>query len=70
MRRNLRRAREQMNLTQQQMADAIGITLAGYQQLEYGTRLGSIKFWDALEDVTGIHQRLLREVEEPRTSQG
>jgi len=49
-------------MTQQQMADKLGINLRYYKSLESGERLGSIGIWDTLEDITGIHQRKLREI--------
>lgn len=62
MRRNLKQARMSMHWTQQQMADALGITLVYYQKIEAGTRTGDFRIWDALENITGIHQRILREI--------
>ena len=48
-------------MTQQAMADKIGISLRYYQQIEAGDRTGDFDIWDSLEDITGIHQRILRE---------
>lgn len=62
MRRNLKQARMSMHWTQQQMADALGITLVYYQKIEAGTRTGDFRIWDALENITGIHQRILRAI--------
>ena len=64
MRENLKRARKEKGLTQQQMADKLGINIRYYKQIEYGERIGSIQIWDELEDITGIHQRTLREISE------
>ena len=61
MRTNLKEARKEAGLTQQQMADKLGIELRYYKSLESGKRLGSIKQWDKLEDITGVNQRVLRE---------
>lgn len=61
MRGNLKRARQDKGYTQQDMADMLGITLRHYQRIESGETLGAISLWDALEDWTGQHQRLLRE---------
>lgn len=63
-RENLRKARKEAGLTQQQMADVIGKSLRYYQNIEAGTRTGDFAIWDALEDITGIHQRTLREISE------
>ncbi len=61
MRDNLRAARKAAGLTQQQVAEYLGIKHRAYQNIEYGLTLGSIKHWDALEDLFGIPQRKLRE---------
>ena len=62
MRDNLRAARKTKGLTQQQMADDLGLTLRYYKGIEAGERLGSIAIWDAAEDLLGINQRVLREI--------
>ena len=62
MRKNLQEARKKQELTQQQMADKLGITLRHYQKLEYAEINGSFSVWDALEDLLGVHQRILREI--------
>ncbi len=64
MRPNLKKARQEAGLTQQQLADKLGIKERAYQNLEYGVTLGSIKHWDALEDLFDVPQRRLRENEE------
>ncbi len=60
MRQNLKDARKVAGLTQQAMADKLRISLRYYQQIEAGDRTGDFEIWDDLEDITGIHQRLLR----------
>ena len=62
MRQNLKAARQSAGLTQQQLADKLGISIRYYQQLEAGDRTGDFAIWDALEDITQIHQRILREI--------
>lgn len=62
MRKNLKEARRAAGMTQQQMADKLGISLRYYQNIETGDRTGDFTLWDTLEDITGIHQRLLREI--------
>ena len=57
MRENLKAARRAAGLTQQAMADKLGISLRYYQQIEAGDRTGDFAIWDDLEDITGIHQR-------------
>mgnify|MGYP002511950961 CR=1 FL=1 len=61
MRRNLKEARQKAGMTQQDMADKLGLTLRHYQKIEYADLNGSFEVWDALEDILGIHQRILRE---------
>ena len=62
MRLRLKAARIEKGMTQQQMADELGISLVYYQKIEAGDRTGSFSIWDRLEDITGIHQRILREI--------
>lgn len=61
MRTKLKEARRAAGLTQQQMADYLGISMRYYQNLEAGDRTGDFQIWDMLEDITGVHQRILRE---------
>lgn len=65
MRENLRAARKAKGMTQQQVADAVGLSLIGYQQIERGVRIGKIETWDKLEDLFQIHQRELRKISSP-----
>lgn len=60
MRDNLRRARKAAGLTQQAMADKLGISRRYYEKIENGERNGNFEVWDALEDIFNIHQRVLR----------
>lgn len=60
----LKNARQEAGMTQQQVADALGISLVYYQKMEAGSRTGDFVLWDTLEDITGIHQRKLREISE------
>lgn len=62
MRERLQNARKAAGLTQQQMTDKLGISLRYYQNIEAGDRNGDFTIWDDLEDITGIHQRILREI--------
>lgn len=64
MRANLKKARHDAGLTQQQMADALGIGLRYYQHIEKGDRTGDFDIWDTLEEITGVHQRKLREIQD------
>lgn len=56
----LQAARKAADLTQQQVADRLGIGLRYYKAMEYGERLGAIDLWDKLEDMFSVHQRDLR----------
>ena len=73
MRGNLKKARKAAGLTQQALADRLGIGLRHYQKIEYAEIIGSIEIWDALEDLLGVHQRILRETQDsyhaPKESQ-
>ena len=62
MRENLKNARKAAGLTQQQVAERLGIKLRTYQDIEYGKTLGKITHWDLLEDLLGIPQQKLREM--------
>ena len=64
MRDKLKKARVQAGMTQQQMAEYLHVSLVYYQKNEAGTRTGDFEIWDALEDITGIHQRELRMLSE------
>ena len=63
MRQKLKEARQKAGMTQQQMADKLEISLRYYQHIEAGQRTGDFVIWDTLEDITGIHQRILRQSE-------
>lgn len=63
-RENLKKARAAAGMTQQQVADLLGVGLRHYQKIESGESNGSFEVWDALEDNLGIHQRKLREIED------
>ena len=58
----MKEARRKAGMTQQQMADKLGLTLRHYQKIEYADLNGSFEVWDALEDILRIHQRKLREI--------
>ena len=62
MRKKLKEARQQAKMTQQQVADAVDITLVYYQKIEAGDRTGDFAIWDKLEDLFNVHQRKLREI--------
>ena len=62
MRANLKKARREAGMTQQQVADKLEIGLRHYKKMESGETLGSIELWDELEDMFNVHQRVLREI--------
>lgn len=66
MRYRLKESRESKGMTQQQVADYLGMSWRNYQRIEVGKSLGSIATWDALEDLFGINQRELRGQDERR----
>ena len=63
MRENLKKARQDAGLTQQQMADRLNIGLRHYKKIESGETLGSIAVWDMIEDLLSVNQRILRSTE-------
>ena len=62
MRKNLKKARQDLGLTQKQVAEKIGLKVGSYQLIELGKRIGKVETWDKLEDLFLIHQRILREI--------
>ena len=64
MRKNLKEARMAAGLTQQQMADKLGISERYYKQIEAGQRTGDFTLWDMMEDLLDIHQSKLHELSE------
>jgi len=69
MRETLKAARKAKGMTQQQVADKLGLTLNHYQKIEYAYLNGSFAVWDALEDLLGVHQRILRETSNSHPAQ-
>ena len=69
-RENLKKARKKLGLTQQDVADRLDVGIRHYQKIERGERTGDFRIWDALEDLTGVHQRILREIEATHPDQG
>jgi len=62
MRERLKAERKARGLTQRDVADKLGISLRYYRFIEAGERDGDFAIWDALEDLFGIHQRILRKL--------
>ena len=69
-REQLKKARQAKGMTQQAMADYLEKSLVYYQKIEAGDRTGDFTIWDDLEDLLGIHQRKLREIEGSHPDQG
>lgn len=62
IRQNLKQARLDKGLTQQQAAEYLNVGLRHYKKIESGESTGSISLWDKLEDLFNVHQRVLREI--------
>lgn len=62
MRERLKAARKAAGMTQQQVAELLGIGLRHYKKLESGESLGSIDLWDEIEDMFKVNQRALRAI--------
>ena len=62
MKNKVRELRAAAGMTQQAMADKLGVGLRHYKKIECGETLGSVPLWDELEDVLGVNQRVLREI--------
>ena len=62
MRKNLQEARKAKGMTQQAIAEYLGISTRHYQRIERGASDGTYEIWDLLEDMFNIHQRKLREI--------
>lgn len=61
-RENLKAARKECGLTQQAMADKLGVSLRHYKFIESGHTTGRVELWDAMEDILFVNQRVLREI--------
>lgn len=62
MRARLKEERVSRGMTQQVVADELGISLRYYQDIESGLKCGNFRIWDDLEDMFSVHQRKLREI--------
>lgn len=69
MREKLKNARIAKGMTQQQVADHLGICLRFYQNIESGKRTGNFEIWDSLEELFNIHQKKLREISDSHHGQ-
>lgn len=66
---NLKKARIDKGMTQQQVADHLGISLRHYCRMESGEIIGFVELWDDLEDLFSIHQRVLRQTDQIESQQ-
>lgn len=55
-------ARNDKRMTQQAVADYLGISSRYYRHIEAGDRTGDFEIWDSLEDLFSVHQRKLRQM--------
>lgn len=62
MRNVLKAARKEAGMTQQVVADKLGISLRHYARMESGETVGFVELWDELEDLFNVHQRKLRQI--------
>gem|GEM_PF-987911 len=58
--------RTKHGFTQEQIAHKLGLSKQGYNRIELGRRGASTEIWDALEDMFGVDQRVLRAVTEEK----
>ena len=57
----LKELRTEKGLKQADIAALLDCVNRHYQKIEYADINGSFSVWDALEDLLGVHQRILRE---------
>lgn len=62
-REKLKAARVAKGMTQQQVADHLGVSLRHYCRIESGGTVGTVALWDELEDLFGVNQRELRRLD-------
>jgi transcriptional regulator with XRE-family HTH domain len=62
LRENLKRARKEAGMTQQQVAEYLNVSERHYKYMEAGNIVGNVVLWDKLEDLFNVHQRVLREI--------
>ena len=60
MRHNLKLERNDRGMTQKELAQKLNISERQYQRIESGVANGSFETWDAIEDLFGVNQRILR----------
>jgi DNA-binding XRE family transcriptional regulator len=60
MRYKLKEVRKERGLTQEEVAEKIGICMRYYQKIEAGESTGAVWVWDALEELLRVNQQQLR----------
>ena len=60
MKENLKKARKDMGLKLQEVADRAGIGIRMYQFIESGDRCGTVETWEKLSNLFGIPIQELR----------
>jgi transcriptional regulator with XRE-family HTH domain len=68
MKKVLRDTRLNKCLKQTELAALIGLTKQGYWDIEHGRSKGSVNIWDKLEEVLGVDQKILRQVDDTTSS--
>jgi DNA-binding XRE family transcriptional regulator len=59
----LRTARLDRKMTQQGLADHVGLKRSSLANLELGWKKGSLTTWDKLEKALGVDQKVLRRID-------
>lgn len=58
----LNKTRKEKGFSARQMAERLGISRSYYLKIESGNRTGRPEIWDAIEDIFGMNQRILRKM--------
>jgi transcriptional regulator with XRE-family HTH domain len=66
----LRRIRLERRLTQNRLAERIGVTPSCISRLESGANNGTLRVWDLLEEELQTSQKTLRRREDPDAGTG
>ena len=67
MRRQLRKRRLELGMTQKQLAALIDVSDSTIGTLETNCNKGSVDVWDNLERVLGVDQKILRQIDKETT---
>ena len=58
----LKKACMDAGMAQKEVTEYLGISERYYRSIELGERRGDFEVWDSIEDLFGIHQRILRKL--------